>query len=315
MNKKYINLFFILAFCTDLNAKPAKIVGLVPGRNESIYLKQFFKALSLFTDAIVYLDDASTDESVKIAESMAKECKIEKIITKKKWVRDEPGDRNAMLKAGRSIGGTHFIVIDADEMLTSNWLKNKLLRKKILELQPGDQIFLTWIQLWRDVNNYRFDDSVWTNNMKSFIFCDDGKCRYRSQFIHTSRTPKNLKGKIHRIEGYEYGMLHFQFVNWRNLLVKQAWYRCLERIRTPEKSCAAINKIYAPSKDETNLHVESSPKDWFKMYNFIDFSVFQKTEKWRETQVINWLEQYGNDYFCNLDIWDIDWGKGLETNV
>src|SRR5581483_1771406 len=135
---------------------------------------------------------------------------------KRKWIRNEPADRNELLKAGRSIGGTHFIVIDVDEMLTSNWLKNNLLRKKILQLEPGDHIYLTWIQLWRSIEEYRFDDSVWTNNMKAFIFCDDGKCRYRSQFLHTPRVPKNLKGKAHRIEGYQYGMLHYQFVNWRN---------------------------------------------------------------------------------------------------
>ena len=100
-----------------------KIVGLIPARNESKIIEQCLHALSFYTDAIIYLDDASDDNSVAIVESVADKYRVEKIIKKKIWKRDEPGDRNALLKAGREIGGTHFIVIDADEMLTSNCLQ------------------------------------------------------------------------------------------------------------------------------------------------------------------------------------------------
>ena len=54
-------------------------------------------------------------------------------------------------------------------------------------------------------------------------------------FLHTPRLPENLKGKTFKLEGYEYGFMHFQFIDWENLLVKQAWYRCLEHIRYSTK--------------------------------------------------------------------------------
>lgn len=38
---------------------------------------------SPFTDAIVYLDDASSDETPQIVESLVQECRIERIIRKK----------------------------------------------------------------------------------------------------------------------------------------------------------------------------------------------------------------------------------------
>lgn len=288
-----------------------KIVGLVGARNEEKFISQFLQALSLYTDAIVFLDDASDDNTVDIVESVADKCNIETIIRKAEWHRDEPGDRNKLLEAGRQIGGSYFIVLDADEMFTANCLENNLLKNIILQLNPGDVLFMTWIQLWRSISQYRFDSSVWTWNNKPFIFCDDRKAFYSSDFIHTSRVPANLSGNTYPIKGYKYGVLHFQFVNWRNLLVKQAWYRCLERIRNPQKSTRDINNLYAPSKDEMNLGLQLSPEEWFEGYDFFDKTILDEAEVWREKQVLEWFEKYGRDYFKDLDIWDIDWGSDL----
>jgi len=312
--KKLLSTFIafftiLLVFAPKLFAE-AKIVGLVPARNESPIIEQCLRALSLYTDAIVYLDDASTDDTLAIVKSLAQECNIEKIIAKEKWYRDEPGDRNKLLQAGREIGGTHFIVVDADEILTANCLDNNFLRRKILSLKPGERLKLNWIILWRSVNQYRFDNYVWTYNYKDFIFCDDGRCSYNSGFIHTTRTP-HLGGRVHTIKGYTYGMLHFQFVNWRNLLVKQSWYRCLERIRQPNKSIAKINQLYAPSKNEKNLGLKSSPAYWLDGYDFFDPTVYDQPEGWKEKQVLEWFELYGRNHFAGLDIWDVNWGVGL----
>lgn len=286
----------------------SKIVGLVPGRNEATFLYQHLKALSAYVDAIVYLDDASTDDSVEIVKSIAAECKVERILVKDRWMRDEPGDRNRMLQEGRAIGGTHFVVIDADEMFTANCLDKNFLRNAILALKPGEKMYMAWIQLWRSVNEYRFDDSVWTWNYKDCIFCDDGKGSYSSDFIHTARSPYMEKGAVVFMKGYDYGLLHFQFVNWRNLLIKQAWYRCLEHIRNPAKPVAEINALYAPSKDETNLRTVPSPSSWFGNYSFFDASLYQRAEGWREKEVLHWFDDYGRNFFQELDIWDIDWG-------
>ena len=172
MKKSFITSCIIVSslYCINCFSKePAKIVGLIPARNESHIIEQCLHALSLYTDAIVYLDDASDDNSVEIVESIAKKYHVERIIKKKIWYRDEPGDKNALLKVGREIGGTHFIVIDADEMFTANCLDNNFLRNKIVALQPGDCLKFVWIQLWRSTQQYRFDNSIWTWNYKDFV--------------------------------------------------------------------------------------------------------------------------------------------------
>lgn len=282
-----------------------KIVGLVAGRNERIMIKQCLQALALHVDAIVYLDDASDDETVALVKEIAESCRVQRIIEKKVWYRDEPGDKNLLLEAGRAIGGTHFVMIDVDELFTANCAENQFLRNKIIALKPGDRLFLTWIQLWRTPFLYRHDRSIWTNNYKDFIFCDNGTAEYSSEFIHTKRTPQGLHGDIFYIEGQEYGVLHCQFINWRNLLIKQAWYRCLEHIRLPQKPTHLINALYEQSIDETDCTVLPVPHNWFQNYDFFDPTIFEQKEEWREKQILGWFEEYGKDYFSKLDIWDI----------
>ena len=304
---RYFTLFFLFSF--TLNFAQPKIVGLVPARNEAPIIAQCLQALSLYTDSIVYLDDASTDNSLEIVCALTEECNIEKIITKDVWFRDEPGDRNKLLQAGREIGGTHFLMLDADEMPSSNCLKGDFLRKKILALKPGERLRMNLIALWRSIDQYRHDNSVWTSNYFDFAFCDDGKSSYSSEFIHTWRTPHGLSGIVYKLTSFKHCILHFQFVNWRNLLVKQAWYRCLERIRLPNKKVSEINKRYAQSKNEKSLTLKNSPSYWFDRYAFFDSTVYDRPEGWREKQITGWFNEYGKDYFAGLDIWDIDWEK------
>lgn len=291
-----------------------RIVALVPARNEAARLPFCLRALACHADAIVYLDDCSDDNSVQVVEALAKECGVERILRKEHWDRDEPGDRNRLLEAGREIGGTHFLVLDADEAFTANWAEGGGLRCQVFGLQPGDQLLLTWIQLWRSVGEYRCDGSVWTHNMKAFAFADDGRCSYRSEFIHTPRVPADLKGRKVSVPGYEKGVLHFQFVHWPNLQIKQAWYRCLERIRFPDRPSDVIVKRYAPSEDETGLKTQRAPEAWFRRYPFLDESVFAIPDRRRVREVVAWFARHGRQTFADLDIDRVDW-ESLHAEV
>lgn len=306
--KKIISVFILLQQLACFNAQhPKKIVALVPGHNDARYLPNCFKALACYADAIVYLDDASTDDSLAVARSLKKECNIEQIIQKEEWVRHAGLDRNILLNAGRAIGGTHFITLDADEIFTANCLENNYLKNIILNLKSGESLFMTWIQLWRSLDRYRYDSSVWTHNYKPFAFCDDGICAHASHYLNERRIPDNLQGKQWFLEGYRYGVLHFQFVNFENLLIKQAWYRCLERVLNKNRSVESINQEYFPSKNESGLATEQSPDFWFERYAFFDSEAPKKQETWRVENVMDWFEKYGLNRFAGLDIWDVKW--------
>jgi len=301
--KKVFLLPLLLSFCLPLFAKNKKIIALLEGRNEFATLEQCIKGLSLVADSIIYLDDASTDKSVQLIKDLQQQYPIEKVITKKIWHRTEAADKNLLLQEGRKLGGTHFIILDADELVSSNCIHDDYLRKQILALRPGDCLRLYWISLWKGIDNYNVTKSF----LKEFIFCDDGTCGYDTSFLHTPRIPANLRGRKVELKAPTYGVLHFQFVHWENFLIKQAWYQCLEKIRTPQKSVQSITWPYMQTKSEKQQEIAPSLAEWFNHFDFFDVSPYYAPESWRRPQVNAWFAQYGKDYFEKLDIWDVDW--------
>ena len=194
------------------------------------------------------------------------------------WDRDEPADRNRLLALGREIGGTHFIMLDADEILTANLLKRDVLKKKILNLAPGEHIVLRWIHLWRSPNQYRTDGVKGDGRFKAFIFCDEGKATYPDKsIIHTPRVPLR-EGKQRKLKG-NFGVLHFSHVNWGNLETKMKWYQRMERIYFPDKPIKEIVKRYGHNEDETGLVVKPCPKEWYECgYPPLDPAMFADPE-------------------------------------
>jgi len=307
--------FFKKIFCSSASSQSdevLRIVGLMPARNEGAKIEFALRALAEVTDAIVFLDDCSTDNTLSRVRGLAEICRIERILTKDEWFRDEPGDRNRLLDAGRAIGGTHFIVVDADEAFTANCLDADALRNKVLKLRPEQQMSVLWIQLWRDAGHYRVDGKRWANKYKRCIFCDNGTARYSSEFIHTSRIPK-MKGKCRKWKG-AHGLLHFQFANWENLILKQQWYCWLERVRMPEKDVADIYRRYSKSVDEYGLQREPCLENWLQAYSYFDVSAFDEPDNWRIDQMKGWVQEYGVAFFEGLTLPDftLDFGGGSD---
>jgi len=309
-------LFYIVSILLTINSiqssdqirqlknRQPKIVALLPVRNESHEIRQCLLALKPYVDAIVIFDDASEDNTVEIVKQMAEECNVEKIIRRKKWHRSEPLNRSIILKAGREIGGTHFVYIDADEMFTANCMKNNFLRNKILELEPGDKLLLPWIPLWRSVDTYRVDREFPT---KPFVLCDDGQCQYGNfgqYFMHTGRMPKNNIGKNVILK--EYGVLHFQAVNIKNMGIRETWYRCIEKIRYEGAPTERLNKRYKFMTDEKGLQLKECPKNWYEGYDFFDKTAFEKVDIWRKNQIYKWFDTYGFELFADLDLSGLD---------
>lgn len=284
-----------------------KIVALLAARNEAPRIGFCLRALACYADQIVLLDDASEDATVAVAESLAAESRIARILRKPRWEPDEAGDRNALLAAGRELGGTHFLLLDADEAFSANCRERDFLRGRVLALRPGDGLDMTWIQLWRSTEVHRFDDSVWTWRTILAAFCDDGRARFVPG-TRTPRRPVDLCGARRELPGHLHGVLHFQFVHWRNLLVKQAWYRCLERLRHPAKPAREIDARYAPATDESDLRVRAARPEWLAGYPFFDPRPLAEPERWREAQVLDWFARHGREPFRDLDVWGVDWG-------
>lgn len=297
-SRHYLVLMFLLLVPTTLLNKPMKIIGLVPVRNEATLISQCLRSLALYTDAIVVLDDASDDNTLEIIKSLVVECKIEKILHKVVWIRDEPDDKTALLQAGRAIGGTHFIVIDADEMLSASCNHNNQLRRYIAQLNPGDRLCLRFYELWGNIAHYREEKPKHI----ACIFCDDGSASYNfSTFIHTSRHPFFTQG-THLFIGNndDCALLHFDCINLQQYAIKQLWYRYLEHIRDPEKPIDEINTFYHAEYLQKELPLYPTKSAWFA-YPFFDESIFSRIHCWREKQIKQWIDLHGEHFFAGIN--------------
>jgi glycosyltransferase involved in cell wall biosynthesis len=98
--------------------KNLKIIGLIRERNESLILKDSLDHLSNFVDGIIVFDDASSDESVKIAQDHEN---VLAVICRKKWQSGvnrswvETADRRLLLQYAKRYNPEWFFYIDADE--------------------------------------------------------------------------------------------------------------------------------------------------------------------------------------------------------
>ncbi len=334
--KLLYSLLFSLVFLSQwAEAHTPKIVGLMQVRNEEMFIEQCLRALSLYVDAIVVLEDASEDHTLEILQQLRKELPIERIIIhdQSSWqVRDERYNRQALLDAGRAIEGTHFIMIDADEMFTAECATNNWLRNKILALEPGQIMTFPMMHVWNSVDLYRDDKKChplmprWSVNS---VLCDDGVCNYNENrsgvtgIVHVSRCPQNrvcsAENSTIAIQDINRGMIHFKCANTDNIVVKRVWYMCLEFIRAcaaakdPIDSAKIINKCYDghiyngmfPTMEEMIL--KEVPKGWYKGYAFFDKKAFTAFNQYRKDEVLLWFDTYGLDFFKLLNIWDVDW--------
>ncbi len=291
-----------------------KIVALLPFKNEEWCLPSYLHNTIKVVDEIIAIDDGSTDNSLKILEDAgAKVYSSEKLRNfNSGW--SEGSIRAELLKLGRESGGTHFVCLDADESFTNNFVE--ISKKSISELRPGEKIAMQWLALWKSYTHYRHDSTVWSNNWKDFVVADSPELTYNSkQHMHLGRTPlgNHESGKSHWISyppNYA-AVMHFQFSVYNNFQLKQSWFRCSELIQAPGTE-SAINAKYSITLLDQGVGLQEMPKEWYDGVPFPTVDNFDP--EWNEDKflrkdllpgIMKYFDDYGVDYFKDLDIWHI----------
>lgn len=336
MKKQFAIAFLLSIFAISFfPLKASKIVGLIQVRNEENIIEQCLRALALYTDAIVVLDDGSFDTTVSIVNQLRQELHIETIIqhTESGWRKEtEAVNRQSLLDAGRAIHGTHFITIDSDEMFMATCLENNWLRNTILSLQPGQIARLPMINVWNGTDQYR-DDEYCSPSMPKWrgiacAFYDDSICNYYnnkpgspSGTIHVTREPNGARNKTPDliITDPNHGIIHFKCANLTNITIKKVWYMCLEYIGSntksddKQKNAAKINDFYNNHvfKGLTN-HIENIvlrpvPPSWYSEYSFFNKDTYEKEYAKKKEEILDWFNTYGSAYFAPLAMGDINW--------
>jgi hypothetical protein len=205
------------------------------------------------------------------------------------------------LEFGRASGGTHFVILDADEAFSAPFHQQG--RWRISALGPGECLSLPWVALWLSPRQFRNDGSAWRPRAKEFVFCDDAGDYAPGRDLHTSRLPDADFVCADSVSVNDGCVLHYQFVNWDFLQLKQAWYRCLERVRGG--SPTRINWSYAITLDKSDdSHCSVVPEEWTDGLA-MPAALPALGDTWRFRQILYWFNDFGPEFFEPLQIWHV----------
>ncbi len=282
-----------------------KIVGLMLVRNEDWVLKASVNAALRWCDSLLMYFDRCTDDSVNIVRDMADGRHVECMYGGFASHWDEMDVRQRMLEQGRAMGGTHFAIIDGDEILTHNNLR--FIRFHFEKLQPGQLLEVPMIPVWDSLGKFRNDGSGWYHNRLTLGFRDnDGKTlawkAAEDGYQHHARPPKGTTGEIHRPIGLGPlgGVMHLQFANRRRLLAKHVLYRMVDHLRWPgRRTVERLNQIYDDALS-TPGHFTSIPEDWWGDYP--KDKIVLDGVPWQEDEIRRLLSEHGRDTFKGLDL-------------
>ena len=238
----------------NADGESVTVIGLMRVRNSERSIASSLQALSRFTHAIVMLDDSSEDGTVQQAQSMAEDCRVERLLLNTGGrSQDRYSDMQRLLEAGRAMGGTHFVVVHSDEMLTTSFVDggSSLWWDVLTALRIGDSLTLSWAHMWKSMRFVRTDwlgmgDAARSLRYVDVAFRDDGRCSflsnraeyddarpanfwdgergagwrhwghgYDTRRFAWSRIPLDLKGGQVMLNRQPHMLMHFGYIDWQ----------------------------------------------------------------------------------------------------
>jgi hypothetical protein len=289
-----------------------RLIALMLVRNESWVLGASLRAALRWCDAAVVMIHESSDGTRELADQVAREHPGRVAIEPARldgdlW--DEMEMRQALLDAGRRAGGTHWALVDADEILTANLWPLPGIRAKAEALCPRRILEVPMVPTWRSLWRYRRDDSVWSRSWISLVVPDTADLRWSVRgggYQHHQRAPL-AEVPLERVRAGKHGVggvMHLQFADWPRLTAKHAWYKMTERVRWPDlRSVEEIDRIYSEALDERGIRLLDIPAAWWEpdILNQIHLG----RVPWQVESCKAMLQRYGVEHFRGLNLWGI----------
>jgi len=290
-----------------------KLVSITPARNEAWVLRASLPAMLAWVDEAVVLDHASDDETSEII-CQAKADYPGRVthLYSGDPIWREMSHRQGLLETARKQKATHIATIDADEILTGDWLPK--IRDRITELQPGRFHGITMRNLHRGLGQFRSDAGIWGKQAGTMLaFADSPELCWQTTdgYDHHHRHPHGSRYARKLDQGG--GLMHLQFASWRRLTAKHEWYKMTERVRWPGKSVAEVDRLYSLALDETGAEVEAVPEAWWAPYDNLRELVDLEATPWHEAACDQMLREYGPQHFNGLNIPGVLDRAGLEV--
>jgi hypothetical protein len=284
-----------------------KLVALMLVRNEDWVLGLTARAALLWCDALyVYLHKTS-DETHAILDELEREYPGR---IARGWNNDpgwpEMDMRQALLEEGRKFQGTHFAIVDADEILTANLLHS--IRPRIEMLKSATALELPMVPTWRSIWHYRDDQSVWARAWLSLAFRDAPQLSWKPDqagYQHHHRLPYGITERIHAGERGTGGVMHLQFVDWERLKGKHALYKLREAITYPDRPREKIDTMYSQALDETGLKTSRVPHAWWADYAPWLQRLRIDEPPWQLKECRRLWKEHGPEKFAGLNLFGV----------
>ena len=274
------------------------IICMTPIKNESWVLYRFLKGTSLWADHII-INDQSTD---KASEEIALRFSKVKLIKNISQSYNEQERQKMLIDVARQFPSPRLLIaLDADEMLTANFLYSPEWNS-VLEAPPGTVIWFEWVNICPDLKTY------WTPEVKLPLgFMDDGSIHVGNK-IHSPRVPLPAQAKTIILKDIK--CLHYQYTNWRRMEKKQCWYQCWERVNDPHRSAIDIFRRYHHMYSIPLEQIRPLKKEWLSGYidRGIDMnSINDEKSFWIDHEILNYFDKYGTKKFRREAIWHFNW--------
>jgi len=308
-----------------------KIICLMPVRNEDWVLGLSARAVLIWCDALIVMMHRCSDDTEEILLDVIQETDEDRgaaslglsggLVNRRVCVLEDYASewhemriRQELLEMGRKWGGTHFALVDADEVLTGDLLPR--IRKLVQCNAPGEILMLPWLCM-RDGFDSVITAGMWANQNASTAFLDKPEYCWmaRDGYDFHQRHPMGWKELTwHQpISDRSSGLMHLQFASRRRLLAKQFWYQLVEMQRWPKRRpVSEVRGMYARTVQESeSASIEQAPAAWWAPYAHLLPYLHIDRKPWQEAECKRMLAENpslaaGLDDFGLLREWGME---------
>lgn len=277
-------------------------------KNEEWIAGLTLRAALMWHDAIVVLDNGSTDRTAEIIREVETENQDRVFLLSEPGQWEEMRHRNSMLETARAHGATHITIVDLDEIVTGNLLPS--IRQSCLLIGTDHILQLPLYNMRGSAERYHAN-GLWGNRTGSIAFADDPALHWGGdRFHHREPMGKRLAGYQDCAQGAG-GIMHLWGVSERRLIARHALYKVTERLRWPEKDVRQIEFTYnqflkgSVGENPQNWTFAQTPPEWWAPYAHLMHHLHVDAEPWQEEAVRDAVAEHGRERFAGLDLFGV----------
>ena len=284
-----------------------KIVGMMLVRNESWIIGLALNVALEWCDEIVILDDSSTDNTPDIISEISRSspgrvyCSRADRADTHRW--DEMDLRQRLFDLAKLRSGTHYGIIDADEIPTGPIVPH--LRTIVEECKPAQLLSVPMLSPYGNLHTRRIDGDFQPYAGISFVFGASPGLHWSSGkdgYQHHHRQPHGSEFEYPRFHANEGGIMHLQFASIDRLRAKSAYYKAFETIMYPGRMSAnKLNLKYDWSLLTDRMQTDEIPSQWWEPHaRFLPYLDMDK-EAWQLESLRQIVDQHGIEKFQGIN--------------